>query len=763
MTANLSGFRPLRPLVLCLAVLASGCHQGPFGSPPATATPVVVAPAPPPPPANVPAMDNISPDLVPVVRLARAGVGEDVMVAFIVRSPVEYYPTAEEIVLLKDLGVTDKALALLLKPPGARLVAEIQPAPVATNAVPAQSAPAIPAAPAVPPVVVTNPPPVETAPAPVAPATTVIQQTVVVPVETETLIELPVPDTQVVRHFWPSLEPYGTWVQLTGYGWCWRPAVVVSNPHWRPYVDNGRWIYSDHGWYWLSDYSWGWAPFHYGRWFRHSSQGWCWVPGNTWSPAWVSWRQSPDYCGWAPLPPVGRGFHFSVRTHDFGLHATYYTYVPTHRLCDPTPVAFCAPATQINFIHGRSTVINHFHARGDIIINNGLPAADYARAAGRPANAVNVLPLADNHARPDQLHRRGDSLAVYRPQTSQLPLIPSAAEVERGRSEIRKPEATATRPTTGGASTRGSLPSAGNTTQPAPLPVAGAGRTAGNSGNGSGPVVRPSVGRTLPTAVAPVNEPTPTALQSVQPSQSGVPIHTPAAVVTTPSRREPNKPVVSGAGRSNSRAARSASDPDNSPALLPSPYTPAGTTRPFTPPQPITSVPQPLGVDARPLTPPQPITSVPQPLGVDARPFTPPQAVTVPPADSPGQPRTVREPGRYEPSRSQVQEMPRWEQNARGIVQPSQQSSPWERSAARQLQAQPAPQPARPSVSPPPSQPSFTPAPPQRPSAPPAPVAAPAPAPSRPSAPVSQPSSSPSRRGQSDDSGSPGRRSEPRR
>jgi len=759
MTANLSGLRPLRPWIFCLAALASGCHQGPFGSPPATATPVVVAPdpapIPAPPPVNPTALDNnLSPDLAPIVRLARAGVGEDVMMAFILRSPVEYYPSAEEIVLLKDLGVTDKALALLLKPPGARLVAETQPAPVATNAAPAVTAPAPPAvAPsnAAPPVVVTNPPPAEVAPAPAAPAPTVIQQTVVVPVETETLIELPVPDTQVVRYFWPSLEPYGTWVQLAGYGWCWRPAVVVSNPHWRPYVDNGRWIYSDHGWYWLSDYSWGWAPFHYGRWFRHSSQGWCWVPGNTWSPAWVSWRRSPDYCGWAPLPPVGRGFHLSVRTHDFGLHATYYTYVPTHRLCDPTPATFCAPAPQINFIHGRSTVINHFHARGDIIINQGLPAADYARAAGRPVNAVNVLPLADHHARPDQLHRRGDSLAVYRPQTSQLPLIPSAAEVERARSEIRKPETKTTRPT-----------GSGNTTQPAPLPVAGAGRAAGNSDNGSGPVVRPSVGRTLPTAVAPVNEPTPTTLQSVQPSQSGVPIHTPAAVVTTPARREPNKPAASVASRSTPRAARSTSDSDNSPALLPSPYTPGGTTRPFTPPQPITSVPQPLGVDARPLTPPQPITSVPQPLGVDARPFTPPQPVTFPPAGTPNETRTVREPGRYEPSRSQAQEMPRWEQNARGIAQPSQQSSPWERSTARQLQAQPAPQPARPSVSPPPSQPSFTPAPP-RPSAPPAPAAAPAPAPSRPSAPASQPSSSPARRGQSDDSSSPGRRSEPRR
>ncbi len=30
---------------------------------------------------------------------------------------------------------------------------------------------------------------------------------------------------------------------------------------------------------------------------------WIWVPGYEWAPAWVSWRSSDDYVGWAPLPP----------------------------------------------------------------------------------------------------------------------------------------------------------------------------------------------------------------------------------------------------------------------------------------------------------------------------------------------------------------------------------------------------------------------------------------------------------------------------
>jgi hypothetical protein len=36
---------------------------------------------------------------------------------------------------------------------------------------------------------------------------------------------------------------------------------------------------------------------------RLNDTGWVWVPGSEWAPAWVSWRESDDYIGWAPLPP----------------------------------------------------------------------------------------------------------------------------------------------------------------------------------------------------------------------------------------------------------------------------------------------------------------------------------------------------------------------------------------------------------------------------------------------------------------------------
>src|SRR5579862_5507768 len=66
--------------------------------------------------------------------------------------------------------------------------------------------------------------------------------------------------------FYESLAPHGTWHQAEKYGWVWQPEVVLSENDWRPYDNNGHWIWTDDGWFWVSDYDWGWAPFHYGRW-----------------------------------------------------------------------------------------------------------------------------------------------------------------------------------------------------------------------------------------------------------------------------------------------------------------------------------------------------------------------------------------------------------------------------------------------------------------------------------------------------------------
>jgi len=141
------------------------------------------------------------------------------------------------------------------------------------------------------------------------------------PTTTTTYTDTTPPPTEVtVNYFYDNLAPYGSWVEVEGYGRCWRPTAVIYDSGWRPYCDRGHWVYTDCGWYWDSDYSWG-ATFHYGRWFRHSRYGWCWYPGGIgfggrhyWSPALVAFVGFGHggfgfgHVGWVPLAPYER-FH----------------------------------------------------------------------------------------------------------------------------------------------------------------------------------------------------------------------------------------------------------------------------------------------------------------------------------------------------------------------------------------------------------------------------------------------------------------------
>jgi hypothetical protein len=130
-----------------------------------------------------------------------------------------------------------------------------------------------------------------------------------------------------------SLNSNGEWVDVVGYGKCWRPTRVSAG--WRPYT-NGRWGHCDDcGWTWISDENWGWCTYHYGRWCHTVDTGWCWLPGTVWSPAWVSWRRGTgrdcECIGWAPLPPeagceIGVGIGSWV-DYTCGLGPDAYTFV----------------------------------------------------------------------------------------------------------------------------------------------------------------------------------------------------------------------------------------------------------------------------------------------------------------------------------------------------------------------------------------------------------------------------------------------------
>lgn len=228
-------------------------------------------------------------------------------------------------------------------------------------------------------------------------------------------------------YFYGALVPYGTWINMPGYGLCWQPSAATYNPGWTPYCTLGQWIYTDHGWYWLSGYSWGWCVFHYGRWFHDASRGWCWWPSTIWAPSWVFWRYSGSYCGWAPLPPH---CYYSEETglmyngasvpsgSDFGIGATLFSFVPMANLFDGNPERFRLPAAQSAQLFARSKVLTDINSNDRIIVNDGIPVSKIAAATGGNMRSFTIQPVesvALPGARGEQILPDGETLAINRP------------------------------------------------------------------------------------------------------------------------------------------------------------------------------------------------------------------------------------------------------------------------------------------------------------------------------------------------------------
>lgn len=670
-----------------------------------------------------------------IVDLSQAGVGDAVAVEFVKNSTNAYELSVDEIVYLKDLGVSDLVVAAMVRrgnelrqqaakeaeaiatnppanpalsepaqpPPTPVVQTQPAPAPVAEQPAAAQAQPA-------PADVAAQPPPAQ-AEAPQAPPVQVVQA----PATQYVSAAAPAPVTS--NYFYDTLSPYGTWVDLPGYGWCWQPTCSVIDPGWRPYCHGGRWIYSDSGWYWYSDYSWGWAPFHYGRWHRSPACGWVWVPGSVWGPAWVTWRNYDTYCGWAPLPPeaiwdVGLGLCWGGARvsfgFGFGLGWDHYAFVSYHHMHEPFLHRHFLPRHEVINVYNHSTVINIGVGHDHAIINGGIARTRVAAVTRHEIPIVRIRDTpspGDRSPRPERLNRSGAELAVYRPQ---LPANLARQPSRTGESS--------------GASSR-------------PLQTAPA-RVQGERGSGSSPAaaITPRAAREL--AVRPG-----ATLSSVdaRPSRTEIPLAPRSQPVSKPATAAGRTGVQEGSRALSDRA--SSSNPTLSPnrTAIPDRSTPAAS-RPVAPLQPRAYAPAtltPRGESVR--TPVSPSTSsrsstAPTPSSAQRQTYTAPSSQQ----SSGSASRYQAEPSRAEPRRI---EQPR----------PSYQPAPKFATAPPSAPSYTAPAPSRPnysapapSYSPPAaSRPSYSAPAPSRPS-----YSAPAPAQSAPrySAPArSDPSSSGSR------------------
>ena len=173
-----------------------------------------------------------------------------------------------------------------------------------------------------------------------------------------------------ISYFYDYLSDFGIWIHLPGYDYVWIPRAISYS--WHPYT-YGRWLWTDWGWTWVSYFEWGWGPFHYGRWGFDHEIGWFWVPGTVWGPAWVSWRRSNLYIGWAPLPPqVKFEIGIGLTSLPYSLPLNFWVFVEGPYFLNPNIHRYILPyernLTIINFTVRQTNII----VRNQRVINQGL-------------------------------------------------------------------------------------------------------------------------------------------------------------------------------------------------------------------------------------------------------------------------------------------------------------------------------------------------------------------------------------------------------
>jgi hypothetical protein len=376
--------------------------------------------------------------------------------------------------------------------------------------------------------------------------------------------------------FYEKLDPYGEWRETSDYGYVWQPREAETSRDWRPYTE-GRWVYSDAGWTWVSDEKFGWATYHYGRWVRLRRVGWVWVPGQEWAPAWVSWRTSKDYVGWAPLPPearfdrrsgiqnwadsyydIGPDQYSFVASNDFGAEHVRRSVVPAER--NINIVIETKNVTRITF--SNTTIVNEGPSYDELRSRGPRPIERYrlrrernaemqARISGTELEvSVPVLSDVRNISRPRRVKERVAEVNVDNGWTS----VSDRAAAERARTKIRAeatpppnappkkfvpPAETAVSSTPAAtvAATPAAVPPSATPVHSAiPTPVATAATSASPS------VVASVSPRTRPSpSLRPRPSPSPTAAATIAPAASSTPA--PATSPTPRTRPSPSIPV----------------------------------------------------------------------------------------------------------------------------------------------------------------------------------------------------------------------------
>lgn len=210
-------------------------------------------------------------------------------------------------------------------------------------------------------------------------------------------------------YFYEYLTPYGNWVYMSPYGYVWIPRHMGYR--WRPYT-YGRWVWTNYGWTWISNHEWGWIPFHYGRWGWDDDLGWFWVPGNVWGPAWVTWRSSSLYMGWAPLPP-GVEFEAGIglTSLPFDIPGHFWIFIEGRHFMDYDFSSYVLPFERNITIINYTVIHNNIYVRNNRVINEGIDFDEVRRVTRREITRYELK----DARRPGISRVEAGEVSLYRP------------------------------------------------------------------------------------------------------------------------------------------------------------------------------------------------------------------------------------------------------------------------------------------------------------------------------------------------------------
>lgn len=230
--------------------------------------------------------------------------------------------------------------------------------------------------------------------------------------------------------FYDNLSPYGDWIQDPAYGYVWVPRVGAG---FQPYYTEGYWVMTDYGNTWVSNYPWGWAPFHYGRWTYDNYYGWVWIPDNTWGPAWVCWRSSPSYYGWAPLAP---GFNISVSFNSYYAPNDWWVFIPPRYIHDHHfHNYYGGPRNNVTIINN-TTIVNNVYVDNGHRYVEGPRRAEIQQTTHQQVQVYKV----QNTNKPSRAVVDKNTVEVYRPNVSDKTKQAAPAKVVKEERAIGKPE-----------------------------------------------------------------------------------------------------------------------------------------------------------------------------------------------------------------------------------------------------------------------------------------------------------------------------------